>query len=64
MLNPYQVGYPLSGDLKFQGRDRGYDYMDRANGQNTGMLDQSMGMNASNNMEYKYGSTQLPQDGS
>lgn len=64
MLNAYSVGYPLSADLKFPSRDRGYEYMERANPLGTNLLDQSMGMSATNTMEYKYGSTQLPQDAS
>lgn len=64
MLGAYPVGYPLSSELKFQGRDRGYEYMDRANGLGTSMLDQSMSMGASNNMEYKFSSNQLQQDAS
>lgn len=64
MLNTYPVGYSLSNDLKFQGRDRGFEYMDRANGLGTGMLDQSMGLGSSNNMDYKYGPNQLQQDSS
>lgn len=63
MLGAYP-GYPLSSDLKFQGRDRGYEYMERANGLGTSMLDQSMSMGASNNMEYKFSSNQLQQDAS
>lgn len=63
MLNAYPVGYPLSADLKFQGRDRSYEYMDRTNGLGSNMLDQSMGLGSSNTMDYKYGTNQLQQEG-
>jgi hypothetical protein len=63
MLNAYPVGYPLASDIKYTGRNRPYEYLERTNGLGTSLLDPSMGMGAANSMDYKYNSSQLQQDG-
>lgn len=60
MLNAYPVNYSLTSDIKYTGRDRPYEYLERANGLGTNLLDQSMG----SSMDYKYSSSQLQPDGS
>lgn len=64
MLNAYPVGYSLANDIKYTGRDRPYEYLERTNSLGTNMLDQSMNMGASNSMDYKYSSSHLQGDGS